>query len=100
MGTRAKTDGVDAGVIARYLAEHHDQLHPLQPANPLQQRLQDLLTRRAQVATHRSALRQVFADVDQQRIETDKLQKAFDALLHSIDDQVRALIASDAQMAE
>jgi transposase len=100
LGTRAKTDGVDAGVIARYLAEHHDQLHPLQPANPLQQRLQDLLTRRAQVATHRSALRQVFADVDQQGIETDKLQKAFDALLHSIDDQVRALIASDAQMAE
>jgi transposase len=100
LGTRAKTDGVDAGVIARYLAEHHDQLHPWQPANPLQQRLQDLLTRRAQVATHRSALRQVFADVDQQGIETDKLQKAFDALLHSIDDQVRALIASDAQMAE
>lgn len=101
LGTRAKTDGVDAGVIARYLAEHHAQLHPWQPASPLQQqRLQDLLTRRAQVATHRSALRQVFTDIDKQGIETDKLQEAFDALLHSIDDQVQALITSDVQMSE
>ena len=40
LGTRAKTDGVDAGVIARYLAEHHDQLHPLATGKPLQQRFQ------------------------------------------------------------
>lgn len=100
LGTRAKTDGVDAGVIARYLTEHHGQLHPWQPASSLQQRLQDLLTRRAQVVMHQSALRQVFTGVDTQGIETVRLKEAFDALLDSIDAQVQALIASDAQMAQ
>jgi transposase len=100
LGARAKTDGVDASVIARYLAEHHDRLHPWQPASSLQQRLQDLLTRRAQVVTHRTALRQVFTGIDTQGIETAHLQAAFDALLRSIDDQMQTLIASDAQMAQ
>lgn len=99
LGTRAKTDGVDAGVIARYLSEHHARLHPWRPGNSLQQRLQDLLTRRAQVAVHRSALRQVFTGISTHGIEAVQLQEAFDALLGSIDDQVQALISSDAQMA-
>lgn len=100
LGTRAKTDGVDAGVIARYLSEHHTRLHPWQPANTLQQRLQDLLTRRAQAVKHQMALREVFRDIDTQGIETDSLQKAFDILLRSIDEQVQALIASDVQMTQ
>jgi transposase len=100
LGTRAKTDGVDASVIARYLAEHHARLHPWQPASALQQRLQDLLTRRAQVVLHRSALRQVFTGMDMKGIETEGLHDAFEALLRAIDEQVQALIASDAQMAQ
>ena len=100
LGMRAKTDGVDAGVIARYLLEHHAQLHPWQPASTLQQRLQELLTRRAQVVLHRSALRQVFTGVDTKGIETEALHDAFDALLQAIDAQVQALIASDARMAQ
>lgn len=31
LGMRAKTDKVDAGVIVRYVAEHHQSLHPWQP---------------------------------------------------------------------
>lgn len=100
LGTRAKTDGVDAGVIARYLTEHHARLHPWQPGSALQQRLLELLQRRAQVAQHRSALRQVFTGVKTQGIETAGLHAAFDALLRSIDKQVAALIASDARMAQ
>jgi transposase len=100
LGTRAKTDGVDAGVIARYLAEHHARLHPWQPASALQQRLQDLLTRRAQVVVHRSALRQIFTGVDVKGVQTEPLHDAFEALLESIDTQVQALISSDAQMAQ
>lgn len=99
LGMRAKTDGVDAGVIARYLVEHHTRLHPWQPGSSLQQRLQDLLTRRAQVVMHRSALRQVFTGVDITGLDTSALQTAFDVLLQSIDEQVQALIASDVQMA-
>jgi transposase len=100
LGTRAKTDGVDAGVIARYLAEHHARLYPWQPASALQQRLQDLLTRRAQVVVHRSALRQIFTGVDVKGVQTEPLHDAFEALLESIDTQVQALISSDAQMAQ
>ena len=100
LGTRAKTDGVDAGVIARYLAEHHTQLHLWQAGNSLQQRLQELLTRRAQVVLHRSALRQVLTGIDAQGLDIAALHTAFDALLKSIDDQVQELIASDAQMAQ
>jgi transposase len=100
LGTRAKTDGVDAAVIARYLAEHHAQLHPWRPASPLHQQLQDLLTRRAQVVMHRSALRQVFTGVDAQGLQLAALQDAFDALLKSMDEQVQSLIASDQQMAQ
>ena len=32
-GARGKTDRVDAGVIARYVAEHQDKLHEWQPAS-------------------------------------------------------------------
>jgi transposase len=100
LGTRAKTDGVDAGVIARYLGEHHAQLHPWQPGSPVQQRLQELLTRRAQVVMHRVALRQVFKDTSIEGAALEQLQAAFDALLRSMDKQVQALIASDEQMAQ
>lgn len=100
LGTRAKTDGVDAVVIARYLAEHHARLHPWRPPSSMQTRLQELLTRRAQVVLHRSALRQVFTGVDTQGIDTANLQKAFDVLLQSIDEQVQSLIESDTQLAQ
>lgn len=100
LGTRAKTDGVDAGVIARYLAEHHALLHPWQPANPVQQQLQELLTRRAQVVTHRVALRQLFKDTCIERAAVEQIQAAFAALLRSMDEQVQALVASDEQMAQ
>jgi transposase len=99
LGARAKTDGVDAGVIARYLAEHHACLHPWQPASSVQQRLQDLLTRRAQLATQRSALKQIVSGVDVRDIDASGVYQAFDALLGAMDDKVQELIASDAQLA-
>lgn len=99
LGTRGKTDGVDAGVIARYLVEHHAHLHPWQPASSLQQRLQDLLTRRAQVGVSRSALNQVLSGVDARDIDARALQAAFDAFLKALEDKVQELIASNAQLA-
>jgi transposase len=99
LGTRAKTDGVDAGVIARYLAEHHAHLHPWQAGSSLQQRLQQLLARRAQLATARAGLKQLVAGIDARDIDTRALHRAFDDLLQAIDAKVQALIASDAQLA-
>lgn len=99
LGTRAKTDGVDAGVIARYLAQHHAHLHPWQAGSSLQQRLQQLLARRAQLATARAGLKQLVAGIDARDIDTRALHRAFDDLLQAIDAKVQALIASDAQLA-
>jgi transposase len=99
LGTRAKTDGVDAGVIARYLAEHHAHLHPWPAGSLLQQRLQQLLARRAQLATARAGLKQLVAGIDARDIDTRALHRAFDDLLQAIDAKVQALIASDAQLA-
>lgn len=99
LGTRAKTDGVDAHVIARYLAEHHAHLHCWQPGSSLQQRLQVLLQRRAQLVMHRSALQQIVTDVDARDIDATALQAAFDGLLQAIDAQVQQLVASDARLA-
>jgi hypothetical protein len=48
----AKTDGVDTGVIARYLGEHYARLHPWHVGSSVQHQLQDLLTRRAQVIVY------------------------------------------------
>lgn len=98
LGTRGKTDGVDSAVIARYLAEHHAHLHPWRPASSLQQRLQELLTRRAQVAVSRSALKQILHGVDARDIDPRALQAAFDAFLRAMDDRVQALIACDEQL--
>jgi len=98
LGTRGKTDGVDAGVIARYLAEHHAHLHPWRAASSLQQRLQQLLTRRAQIVVHRSALNQVLSDVDLPDIQVCGLQAAFDGLLQVMDNKVQELIAGDVQL--
>lgn len=100
LGTRGKTDGVDAAVIARYLAEHHQRLHPWQPASSVHQRLQELLTRRARVAVHYSALGQVFTGVDLRDIDTSALQAAFDALLKAMDAKVLELIQNDAHLAQ
>ncbi len=99
LGTRAKTDGVDAQIIARYLAQHHARLHPWQPGSSVQQRLQDLLSRRAQVAMHRSALNQIVTGVDACDIDARALQTAFERLLQAIDDKVQQLLVSDEQLA-
>lgn len=100
LGTRAKTDRVDASVIARYLAEHHEQVHPWQPASAAQQQLQELLKRRAQVVAHHSALKLSLAGIEVQGDALHGLKGAFDALLRSIDEQVRRLIDGDVQMAQ
>lgn len=99
LGTRAKTDAVDAVVIARYLEQHHAHLHPWHPGSATQQQLQELLVRRAQVVAHRTALTQAFVGVQIDGAQLAGLNAAFQALLKSIDAQVQRLIDSDARMA-
>ncbi len=98
LGTRAKTDAVDAVVIARYLEQHHCALASLAPrqrhpaaaagiarapctGSGASNRLDPGVCRRADGA------------------QLAGLNAAFQALLKSIDAQVQRLIDSDARMA-
>lgn len=95
LGTRAKSDGVDCIVIRRYLLEHQQHLHPWQAGTEVQQQLQVLLTRRAQVSQHQGALRQTLKAISLPGEHIDQLNRSFKELLKAIDDRVEALIASD-----
>src|SRR3546814_9633101 len=54
LGARGKTDRVDARVIARYLAEHHDRLHPYVVPSPCQADLAQLPGQSWTVVTKRT----------------------------------------------
>lgn len=100
LGTRGKTDRVDARVIARYLAEHHGHLHPWQPASAAQGELDELLRRRAQAVKHQGALRQSFQGCRGLREAAQTLHRQFEAFLSAIDARVREVLCSEAKLAE
>lgn len=98
LGMRAKTDGVDAGVIVRYVAEHHQSLHPWQPGTTAQQAIWRLLERRAEVVKHRGSLRQTLGDLPELSEAVAPLDAQFEAFLQLLDEQVERLVASDAEL--
>ncbi len=99
LGARGKTDRVDAGLIARYAAEHHAQLHAWQPGDPAQRRVEELLERRATLTTKRESVRQAFKGDRELAGELKRLDQSFDQLLAAIDAQVNELIAADTALA-
>lgn len=99
LGTRGKTDRVDARLIAHYLAQHHARLHAWAPGSPAQQQLHDLFVRRASLAHHRASIRQCTSGVKLPEAELKALEDAYAALLKAIDREVVTLVASDADLA-
>jgi transposase len=91
VGMRAKTDRVDAALIARFLAHEADRLRPYEPATAEQRKMDQLLRRRAKAVTLKTALRLACAQDAFIRTETAKVIKAFDALLKKIDSQIALL---------
>jgi len=99
LGARGKTDRVDSGVIARYLAEHHERLHPYHAPSASQAELEQLLGQRWTVVTKRTALRESLqacgASIAQ---AVSQLDAAFAGLLHALDGRITALINADAPL--
>lgn len=62
VGVRAKTDPLDARLLARYLKNEGDDLHPWVPPTPLYRRLLSLFRRRAAVVAARVALVQSWSN--------------------------------------
>lgn len=99
LGTRAKTDRLDAALIARYLVREHAQLRPWQPPCATTARIRTLITRRASVVQTQVALRESLGDVDGLEDTARHLQQAFAKALKDIDAALRALVASHATLA-
>ena len=98
LGGRAKTDRLDASVIARYAAEHHTRLHVWQPAAGVEQQLHELLQRRACITRLRVSLRQTLADVASLQVARRQLDDGFERFFEQLDAQLQALVASDAEL--
>jgi transposase len=94
LGKRGKTDASDAQVIARYLGEHHKTLDPWTPGTPAQQRLNQLLRRRAVIERHLSAIDDSLEDVTDLARQKAALARYADKLLAKIDEKIQARIAS------
>lgn len=94
-GQRAKTDRVDAAVVARYVAKEHEHLHSWYPPSAAQRQLQRLMRRRAKLTGARSSMRATLRDVASLRTHSRALLQHFDALIAKIDAQARELIKAD-----
>lgn len=98
LGARAKTDRVDARLIARYVAQHRANLHPWRPASALHARLDDLLRRRGVVVTKLDALRQALRGCADLRAQLSQVEVTLGSVLRTIDQKVSALIQTDAEL--
>lgn len=84
-GARAKTDRVDAELIARSIAHEHRQLHPYCPPTPAQRHIQQLLKRRAKLVALKGALTMSLRGVPGVAAEWRALLTRFNALLAKLD---------------
>ena len=100
MSGRSKTDRVDAHVIARYIGEHDELLHPWQHPEPRAAEVWDLLLRRANIVKHQVSLRQTVKDAPSVAGASKQLDASFEALLAAIDERIEWLHKQDAQMAQ
>lgn len=91
VGMRAKTDRVDAALIARFLANEGARLRPYEPATAAQRKVDQLLRKRAKVVSLRTALQLTCTDAPSIRREMTSLLKGFAALLEKIDRQLSEL---------
>lgn len=98
LGGRAKTDRLDAAVIARYAAEHQAQLRVWQPAAGVEQQLHELLQRRARVTGLLVSLRQTLGDVASLQTARRRLEVEFEHFFEQLDLQLQTLVATDAQL--
>jgi transposase len=94
VGTRAKTDQLDARLLARFIAREYETLHPWQPPAPVQRHLDTLLKRRATLIRARGAIRQSMEHLSSLKTEINTTFKAIDTLLDAIDREIEQTLAS------
>lgn len=103
VGQRAKTDARDAALIARYLDRERKDLHPYTTPSALHRRLRDLISQRAGVVRHRTALKQSLAATSNEAGRALKrarqaVLKSLGTLLAEIKGELKRLIGADAAL--
>ncbi|BBB68353.1 IS110 family transposase [Undibacterium sp. YM2] len=91
VGARAKTDNVDAMLIARYLAHEIKELRRYEPATPEQRTMDELLKRRAKIVSLKTALRLTCDGAPSLKVKSARLLDSFTELLKQIDQDIARL---------
>ncbi len=105
VGQRGKTDPLDARVIARYVAREGDRLHLYTVPTGAQRALRDLMTQRAAIVRHCTAIRQCLEATGlpgSQSIKRAHGQaiQAMEKLIAEIDVQLHAVLKQDAGLVQ
>lgn len=99
LGRRAKTDRLDAQLIARYLAREHTQLHPYRLPTKIQAQLDALIRRRHIVVVTQTSLRQSFASLSSKPRGLARTLRSLQLLIAELDQRMQALITKDPHLA-
>ena len=100
MGRRAKTDRVDAELIARLIAQEHIRLRPYTPPTAEQRKLDRLIRRRAKIVRIKSSLKLTMKDLGGFTSELKAVLLKLDALIARIDATMSALAGCSPQHME
>lgn len=100
VGNRAKTDRVDAELIARLIAQEHVHLRPYTPPTTNQRKLDRLIRRRAKIVRIKSALKLTMGGLSGFASELKAALLKLDALIARIDSIMSAIAARSAQHVE
>lgn len=100
MGCRAKTDRVDAALIARLIEREHDKLHPYLSPTKDERALNRLIKRRHKLGVTKGALRQSLKGLAGFGRELLALTERIDRLIARIDCRVAELIGKSSARAQ
>ena len=92
LGRRAKTDRVDAELIARYVAHEHTGLHPYLPPSADQRMLEQTLRRRAHLVRTRVALQATTRELQGFQSECRAVVEQLDALIVALEARLKQLL--------
>jgi transposase len=93
VGARAKTDRVDATLLARLIAQEHTGLRPYTPPTAQQRQVDRLIRRRAKIVRLKGALKLTMANLGGFTREVKAVVRKLDAILAKLDATMAAVAA-------
>ena len=95
VGRRAKTDRLDAQLIARYLSREHMNLHPYRLPSEIQAQIDALVNRRHTTVVALTMLRQSFSTLTVKPSKLASAQRAMKTLIDQLDQELQNLVSTD-----